>query len=145
MCKRIHKTSTAAFHNWGNVPSDHWCSTLHKWEMITGAPGFNPRRRRANGQGDGEKLERSWSPWEQCGGRLQGAKLPRIPDGTQTCLRFPARHFQPFFTTGTAKESSTKISDCLEVHWLHLSVRHQQGPILEIISRFSSRVLLLQF
>lgn len=82
--------------------------------MITGAAGFNPRRRKANGQGDGGELEWSWRT-------PPGAKPLRIPDGTQTCVRFPVRDFQPLFVTGAAKESWTQIPDCLEDLWSSLT------------------------
>lgn len=84
--------------------------------MITGAVGFNPPRRRAKGRGDGGERERSRSPREQCGGGRQ-----RIPDGTQTHSWFPARDFQPLFSTGTAKELWRQICDCLEDLWSSLT------------------------
>lgn len=54
---------------------------LHKWEMIPGAAGFNPRRRGANSQVAGAELEPAGAMWRT----PSGAKPPRTPDGTQTC------------------------------------------------------------
>lgn len=75
-----------------------------------------------------KEMERSWSgagaALEPAGAVWRtppAAKPPRIPDGTQTRVRFPARDFQPVFITGTAKESWTQIPDCLEDLWSSLT------------------------
>lgn len=71
MCLRAFLIPAQQWFSGASIPLDRWCSTLHKWETITGVVGFNPRRRRVPGRGDGGERERSRSPWEQQGGRRQ--------------------------------------------------------------------------
>lgn len=54
-----------------------------------------------------KEMEQSRSGAGARGSTVEQVELPRIPDGTQTCVCFPARDFQPLFITGTAKEAWT--------------------------------------